>query len=263
MAKTKSNNNFYIVLIVIFSVVILGLGALMVIGIANKGFGFSVENVSENLAFEEEYSLEKFTSIDAKIKAGKITVHSTQDDMARVKFYADKTSAAYVLNDGDVLKIEDKNDECHFICLNFRGVNVEVYLPDSYNGAIRIDVDAGRIETGDFRSASLDIYDDMGDVKLGVAKDIRAELDMGKLSLADCLGRLNIDNDMGDVEIRELHLIDNSEIKLDMGSLKIESVGDVRVDAEVDLGNKDVTGGNHKSDIVLKVRNSMGDITIH
>jgi hypothetical protein len=114
----------------------------------------------------------------------------------------------------------------------------------------------------DFTAASLNIRDDMGDVTLGVAKNIDARLDMGRLTVVDCLGRINIKNDMGEVEVKNLHLTENSEIKLDMGNVTIDNVGDVRVDADVDLGDKNVSGGNYKSDIVLTVQNSLGNITV-
>jgi hypothetical protein len=260
--KSKSNNTFYIVLIVIISVVTLGLVTLLIVGIANKGFGFNSDNVSENLVLEQEYALEDLQKIDATVKAGKLTVYSTQEDVAKVKFYAEKSSAADVVKSGDMLKISDRSDECHFICFNWRGVNVEIYLPDSYDGTIKLDVDAGRMTVGDFRLASVDIKNDMGDVELGTAKNINADVDMGKLIVADCLGKLTLKNDMGDIEVRSLHLTEDSEIKLDMGNVTIDSVGDVRVDSDVELGNSNISGGNHKSDIVLKIRNSMGNVTV-
>ena len=260
--KTKSNNTFYIVLIVILSVAVLGLIALLVVGITNKGFGFSSDNVSSNLVLERDYSIEDLNRIDAKVKAGKVSVYSTQDEKAVVKFYSDKSSAAEVIASNNVLSIVDRNDDCHFICFNFKGVNVEVYIPNSYDGEIKLDVDAGAIMVEDFTAASLNIRDDMGDVTLGVAKNIDARLDMGRLTVVDCLGKINIKNDMGDVEVKNLHLTENSEIKLDMGNVTIDNVGDARVDADVDLGDKDVSGGNYKSDIVLTIQNSLGNITV-
>lgn len=260
--KPKTNKTFYIVLIVILSVVTLGLIALLVIGIANKGFGINASNVSTNLVLEREYSLEDFDKIDANVKSGNVTIHSTKDEAATVKFFADKSSAADVAKSNNTLYINDRSDDCYFICIGLKSVSVEVYLPESYDGEIKIDLDAGSTIVEDFINADFDINSDMGDVSLGVAKNISANLDMGKLTVADCYGKITVQDDMGDVEIKNLHLTHDSEIKLDMGSISIDNVGDVRVDAEVDLGNKHVDGGNYKADTVLKIRNSMGDITV-
>lgn len=261
--KKTNNNSFYIVLIVILSVVTLGLIALLVIGVINKGFGISIDNVSTNLVLEREFELEDLEKINVKAKAGNITVRSSKSENAVVKFYADKSSAADVSKSSNALIINDKSDDCRFICLGWKGVNIEVYLPEEFAGDIKTDLDSGRTVIEDFRNASFDVNSDMGDVNLGSAKNIFANLDMGKLTVADCYGKITVANDMGDVEIKSLHLTDDSEIKLDMGSLSIDSVGDVRVDAEVDLGDKDISGGNYKSDIVLKLHNSMGSITVH
>lgn len=266
MSKNKEKKTFYIVLAVILSIVVLGLSSILIIGIANKGsfkFGFNADNVSSNLAFEDEYPIAEIDNINIDVKAGKISVRNTEGDLAIVKFYAKESNDADVKIEKNLLSIVDESDDCHFLCFNWEGVSVELYLPSSFAGEIKADNDYGHITVDDFAEASLVIDSSAGDVELGTAKNINAELSMGKLVAADCLGKLRIDNSMGDVEIRQLHLTQDSDIHLSMGNVRIDNVGDVRVKADVDMGNKNVNGGNDMASVTLNIDNSMGNISVH
>ncbi|MBR5419465.1 DUF4097 family beta strand repeat protein [Candidatus Saccharibacteria bacterium] len=266
MAKNKEKKTFYIVLAVILSVVVLGLSSILIIGIINKGsfrFGFNGDNVSSNLAFEKEYPIEDVEKIDMKVKAGKIAVRNTENNAAIVKFYAKESNDADVKLEGGLLSIIDKSDDCHFLCINWEGVSVELYLPSSYAGEIVADNDFGRVSVDDFREATLTIDSSAGDVELGAAKNIDAKLSMGKLSLADCLGYLRIDSSMGDVEISQLHLTQDSSIHLSMGNVRIDNVGDVRVKSDVSMGNQNINGGNDMATVILNIDNSMGNVSVH
>lgn len=266
MTKNKEKKTFYVVLAIILSVVVLGLTSILIIGIANKGsfrFGINADNVSTNLAYEKDYEIADLEHVAINVKAGKVSVYSTESDAASLKFYAKNEKDAVVNNDGKTLKIQDESEECHFFCVGWEGVNVELYLPDTYAGEIKVDNDFGRVKIEDFAEASLDVDSSAGDVELGVAKIINADLSMGRLTVKDCLGRIRISNSMGDVEIENLHLTENSDISLSMGNIRIDHVGDVRVDADVDMGNKNINGGNDDAAVKLRIDNSMGNISVH
>ena len=263
--KTKEKKTFYVVLAIILSVVVLGLTSLLIFGIANKGsfrFGFSADNVSSNLAYENEYPIAEIEKLNVSVKAGKVAVRGTESDVATVKFFAKRAEDAAVKNEAGTLKIEDKSEECHFFCINWEGVSVELYLPSSYAGEIKVDSDFGRVTVDDFDAATVIVDSSAGDVELGSAKNIDASLSMGKLSVKDCFGKIRIKNSMGDVEINSLHLTEDSSISLSMGNVRIDHVGDVDVKADVDMGNKNVNGGNDASSVKLYVDNSMGNISI-
>jgi hypothetical protein len=115
---------------------------------------------------------------------------------------------------------------------------------------------------GAFKHASVYLDSSAGDVHVESAKNINASLSAGNFELGDCFGRLKIDNSMGNVEISRLHLTEDSDIDMSMGNVEIDHVGDVRVEADVSLGDSSIEGDNKKSDIVLKIDNSMGNITV-
>ena len=266
MTKNKEKKTFYIVLAIILSVVVLGLTSILIIGIANKGsfrFGINADNVSTNLALENEYAIDGLEKVDINVKAGKVSIYSTENDAATLKFYAKDEDDATVNNDGKTLKIKDDSEECHFFCVGWEGVSVELYLPSTYAGEIKVDNNFGRVRIEDFADASLDVDSSAGDVELGTAKNINADLSMGKLTVKDCLGQIRISNSMGDVEIESLHLTADSDINLSMGNIRIDHVGDVRVNADVDMGNKNINGGNDDATVKLRIDNSMGNISVH
>ena len=48
-----------------------------------------------------------------------------------------------------------------------------------------------------------------------------------------------------------------------MGDIKINSTNDIRIDAKVSLGEEKVNNSNYKSDIVLNLENSCGNIEVN
>lgn len=261
------NKGFYIFLIVFLSVIVLGLGALLVFGLTHKGFfgfGMGANNISGHLAFEKEYDLSEIDTVSVNVRAGEVKVHSVAGDMGKVtvKFFADNDDWAKVELDSKALKVEDDTPECHGFCFNQVGVLAELYLPVDYTGKLDIDIDYGKTKVENLSEATIRLDSSAGDVELGSAKNIDAKLSAGRLTVGDCYGRLNIENNMGDVEIEKLHLTEDSTVDLDMGDVEIREVGDVRVEADVDLGNRNVSGGNDAAAVVLRVKNNMGNISI-
>lgn len=258
----------YIFLIIFLSLIVLGLSALLVIGLTGKGglfgFHFGQSSTSSNLVIDKEYDFEELNKVDVKIKSGSLKIVNTEseDDKVSLKFYADKDSYAYVDDEKDSLKIEDRSDDCRFFCINWIGVKIELALPKDFAGDLNIDTSYGDVDIEKFELASLVIDSSAGDVKIGSVKDVKASLSAGNFELGDCLGEARIDSSMGNVKIRELHLTKDSQIDLSMGNVEIDNVGDVNVEADTSMGDQHIDGGDRKSNITLKIDNSMGNITV-
>lgn len=268
--KNNSNKGLLIFLVVFLSIIVLGLSALLVVGLSGKGgmFGlhFGKSTISSNLVKEEEFDPAEIENIKVNIKAGKLKIVSedaSEDSKIVAKLYAKEADWINVETSNDSIKIEDKTEDCHFFCFNWDGVNIELFVPKDYAGEFNIETSYGDVELGDFELASIKLDSSAGNVEIGSTKDINAELSAGNFELGNCYGYARIDNSMGNVEIDRLDITENSEIKLSMGNVSIKHVGDVRVDAKTDMGNSSVNGGNPKSDVTLKIENSMGNITVH
>lgn len=269
--KNKSNKGLLIFLVVFLSIIALALTALMVLGISRKdgmfgGVHFGSSRISSNLVAEETINAENIENIKVRIKAGKLKITSEKvDEDAKIvaKIYAKEKDWVNFAQEGDEISIEDRSEDCHFFCFNWDGVNVELFVPKNYAGDFDIDTSYGDIEIGDFELATMKLDSSAGDIELGSAKNVSAELSAGNFELGNCYGRVRIDNSMGNVEIEHLDITEDSSIELSMGNVEIKNVGDVRVNAKTDMGNSSVDGGNSKADVVLRIDNSMGDITVH
>ena len=268
--KENSNKGLLIFLVVFLSIIVLALSALLVLGLSNKGgmFGlhFGSSRISSNLVKEEEFDITDIKNIKVRIKAGKLKIVSEdakEDSKIIAKLYAKEASWISIDRTKNGIEIEDKSEECHFFCFNWDGVNVELFVPKDYAGDFNIDTSYGDVEMGEFALASVKVDSSAGNIELGSAKNIDANLSAGNFELGNCYGRVRIDNSMGNVEIDKLEITDDSVIELSMGNVEIKNVGDAHVEAKTDMGNSSVNGGNPKSDVTLNIKNSMGNITVH
>lgn len=267
--KNNSNKGLLIFLVIFLSIIVLSLSALLVLGLSGKGgaFGwhFGNSNISSNLVKEAEFDASAIEDIKVNIKAGKLKIVSEdakEDGKIVAKLYAKEESWIDLRDTNDGIEIVDKSDECHFFCFNWDGINVELFVPKDYAGEFIIETSYGDVEIGDFELASVKLDSSAGNVEVSSAKDINAELSAGDFELGNCYGRVRIDNSMGNVEIDKLDIAEDSEIELSMGNVEIKHVGDVRVEAKTDMGDSSVEGGNPKADTVLRISNSMGNITV-
>lgn len=267
--KNNSNKGLLIFLVVFLSIIVLALSALMVLGISGKGgmFGwhFGSANISSNLVAEETIDSESIEKIKIRIKAGKLKITSEEaSEGAKIvaKIYAKEKDWVSFENSDNSIDIEDRSEDCRFFCVNWDGVNIELSVPKDYAGDFDINTSYGDVEIGNFELSTMKLDSSAGDIELGSAKNVSAELSAGNFKLGNCYGRVKIDNSMGNVEIDHLDISEDSAIELSMGNVEIRNIGDVRVDAKTDMGNSTVDGGNPKADAVLRIENSMGNITV-
>ena len=268
--KSNSNKGLLIFLVVFLSIIVLALSALMVLGISGKGgmFGwhFGSSNISSNLVAEETIDAENIDNIKIRIKSGKLKITSEEaSEGAKIvaKIYAKEKDWVSFENSDNSIDIEDRSEDCRFFCFNLDGVNIELSVPKDYAGDFDINTSYGDVEIGNFELATMKLDSSAGDIELGSAKNVSAELSAGNFELGNCYGRARIDNSMGNVGIDHLDITEDSTIELSMGNVEIRNIGDVRVDAKTDMGNSAVDGGNPKADVVLRIENSMGNITVH
>jgi hypothetical protein len=261
----------------IFLIILLSFAGLAVIGFfcfavltARSGFdfhiGFDGTRYIDNLVLEKEFDMNSISLIDITQDYGDIEIipSATAEDNTKiiVKAYAKDEGKVKVYNEGATLYALNSPDSCNFLCFNQNGVKFLITIPEGYTGNFKIESDYGKTSIGSFKNASIDATSDYGDIEVGSAKNIHLELDAGDARVGNCYGRINIKNDMGNVDIDHLELTENSSIELDMGNVSISDVGTARVITTVDLGNTDVQRHNDESTIILTIQNDMGNVTV-
>ncbi len=277
------NNTGKIVLIVLLSLLSLGMVAILVIALTQPfNFSFSIGSFSkesDRLAFEHEYSLEEIQLLNAKNDAGNLEISDSNTDKIKLKIYNEEEGQTTVNHPDNVLDMDVKSKSCKGFFVECRVARVELEIPRSYAGKINLESDAGNINISTLPEAEIVAKSDAGNIKIVKAKSIDAELnagnikieeaenaiidiDAGNLEIAKCTGYLKINSNAGNTKVKELALTKDSYIEADMGNVTVDHAGDVRVEADVDMGNKNIEGGNPNAEIVLHVKNNLGNITV-
>ncbi len=274
----KKNKVGIIMLIGILVVLIIFLLFIMISGLRGKSFwGFNnFSMVSDELIIEKTYE-KIFDEIVLDISAGEINIEKSSSDEVKVLVYGEENRLKY--NDSDKLNIRYASKSCIGFCFNREIAKVDIYLPESYEGTIKIDSDYGNINIGEFINANIDIKasfgnteiekvdrlkinSDAGNVEIGEVNYVTGKLDFGKIDIDKVNALIDLKNNCGDIEIDELLITENSKIEADMGNIHINKTSDIFIDASVDLGSQSIKNNNSRSDITLNVKIDCGNISI-
>lgn len=290
------NRKLIISLIIILSLLVLVL-LILTIGLISgkfrfKHIGFKIKP-SNKLVLNEEYN-NNFNSVNIDSDAADINIKSIIGSSFRVKIYGDKELMKVEKNEN--LNIRTKEKSCIGFCFDTNISKIEVYIPENYDGKINIDNNYGDINIDKFENADITILEDSGDIFVKAAKAIKAENkygdtevlfgktvnikesagdvsingaddiivknSYGDIEIKKVNNYLNLSNDAGDIEIENLNIKNNSVIKADYGDVEIEKTNKIFIDAKAHFGDVEIIHNYNKSDIILKIENDCGDITI-
>ncbi len=274
------NRGLIIFLIIMLSVlaIIITMGMIWLLNGKNNfsWVNFKSSSVSDELVFDETYD-HVFEDIKIISDAGDVYIKEGTADEVVVNIYGD--TKRLNVNDQDHLEINYIAKKCIGFCFNVEASKIEVYIPTDYNGQINIENKYGETHIEEFENAKIEIVNDYGDIRIDAVKEgkiinrcgdieigtilnVEVENNLGDIEIGKVLSSLDIDADCGDIEIKQLNIETNSVIKNSMGDVEIGSTNDIRINAHTSLGEVDVRHNDYKSDIVLNIDNSCGDITV-
>lgn len=287
------NNTLIVCLIVLLVIICIALLGFMM-KVINGKMGFPYK-VSEELVVDEEYE-NNFETINITSDASDIEVKETSGEKVRVIIYGDKDKTE-VEERNNELKIISKHKKGTWFAFRNKIAKIEVYVPKEFDKNITIDNKYGDIDVEEFLEATIEINEDCGDVdiaggnkvnivnkygdiKLKKAKeanikqsagevkvesvdDIVVKNNYGDIKITNVYNSINAEEDCGDVKIDNLTINKNSNIKNNLGSIKIGSTNEIYIDAKTDLGDVKVNNNYQKSDITLKIENDCGDIKVN
>lgn len=287
------NNTLIVCLIVLLVIICIALLGFMM-KVINGKMGFPYK-VSEELVVDEEYE-NNFETINITSDASDIEVKETSGEKVRVIIYGDKDKTE-VEERNNELKIISKHKKGTWFAFRNKIAKIEVYVPKEFDKNITINNKYGDIDVEEFLEATIEINEDCGDVdiaggnkvnivnkygdiKLKKAKeanikqsagevkvesvdDIVVKNNYGDIKITNVYNSINAEEDCGDVKIDNLTINKNSNIKNNLGSIKIGSTNEIYIDAKTDLGDVKVNNNYQKSDITLKIENDCGDIKVN
>lgn len=276
------NKSLIITLIVILSILTIGVIGLLVMLLSNKVnfnifFGRGLYSTSKTIIHDEYYENE-YDLIEIDNSLGDVYVLNSKDERIHVVVYGEEDQLT--IRDNNSLDISYKAKSCFGFCFNQPSSKIEVYLPSTYDKDINIENNAGDIEIDSFKNASLTINSDLGDANIGTIKfleinshagdidvdtvnRIKAVNNLGDIKIVKVTEYLDLDAKCGDIKIESVDIKENSRINNSLGDIEVNRTNDIRIDAKVSLGDEKIRNNNYKSDIILDINNSCGDIEVN
>jgi len=221
---------------------------------------FKTENTS--VIFEEYYEQDLVNIIELNSDVGDINIEKSQDERIKVVVYGINQNNLNVNLEQGNLKIDVKQTH-KIINFGMYGNDVTVYIPQNYSKEMNIRASYGDIDIGEFENAIMEVKEDCGDIKIGKAKNVKVKNSYGNIKIDTVTNKCDISNSCGDIKVHNLDIKENSSIESSLGDIKVEKTSDIYIDANVDLGDIKVNQSNRHSEIVLKAKNSCGDIKIN
>ena len=253
-----SKKGIIISIISLIVVLVLLIGTLVAGLFGNFSLNF-INREYKKVVFSKTYDI-KDINIDASV--GNVYLKYATDDKVKVEI-ASKEKYVTVTDDEDSINITVKGPKCKFLCVNTKASRVTVYLPKDYAQKISVDLDMGDLKASKFKKLSLDVQNDMGDVKLDGVSRLTGKLNMGDFKVKNIYNYVNIKNNMGDIKIDNLTITKDSTIKSSMGDIKIKNTNNIYIDAHVNMGDVKIKNNKRKAKNSLKITNHMGDIKVN
>lgn len=255
---------FLILLTIIVFFLIIFLVSYLSGGINLKNEWISIGSKSTTIILDKQFKLEDVKNIEIKQEFGDVIFkETTSNDIQVVCYGKNKNDVQIDLKEGK-LDIDYKSKKT-FVLFNFggKGNDIIIYIPSNYSNGIKIKNNYGKCIMTDLESATINIDCDSGNVELGKVKNLIAKCDFGNIKVKEVLNKCDIKADCGNIEINKMEIQENSTIKANFGNVNINDTNDISIDANVDLGKKNINKNNRNVEVVLKINCDCGNITIN
>lgn len=297
------NKSTVITLIVILFVLAISLifGMVLLIN-KNFNIIFDFNLSSKNMKIVDSYEAinNDINKVDFNLYSSDVEIKSSTDDKLKIEYYSskDKNSKIKVTDNIISLNEADSHAFCFGICHNQR--KVILYIPSKYVLSINIITRSGDIKSsinldesliniktnsGDVilkNTTDLSIVTTSGDILIEKANKAKLNTTSGdivingeisnldtKTTSGDVLinkinNQLNMNTTSGDINVNELNIKNNSMINTTSGDILIKNnISDSYIEFNTKSGDSRINKSNRKSDVVLTVRTTSGDISVN
>ena len=267
----------------------------------DKGFNvdFSLISFGDNTEkiFEKEYNPEEIDRIKVDASSSNVKIEKADVDKIKVTAYGEKNERIVEAINEKELSISKENTKV-FIFAMFYWCNEEIIIqvPNECDEEFNIHtssgdimasnlesniitfeassgkIECGNINNGSFKSSSGDItigsgnevtlQTSSGNIKAGDFNKLSAEASSGDIEINRIEEYCNLKTSSGNIDIEALNIIENSTINAKSGNVDINGKNDIYVETETGSGNDNVNTNNRKSDIVLKITTTSGNINV-
>lgn len=275
-----------ITLIIVLSCFVVALtGGLIFLLFRIDNFDFSFEFNDSNMNLVDSIETNEINKIYFNLNSTDIFIKKSENDKVVVEYYSNREKNPIISYSDNIISIdEDKyRDEYDSKCFVFCNINrkIVLYVPFDFENIIDINAKSGDIRSdidlsknnvkfstmsGDVflgNVSDIDIKTVSGDVSLEKAFNLNVSTTSGDIKIKSVSNMVNLNTVSGDVLINSLDIKDESSIKTVSGDVTISNnEGNCYIDFKTTSGDERISKSDRKSDIVLKVRTTSGDISI-
>ena len=281
--KSKS---LIITLIVVLSCFVVALtGGLIFLLFRIDNFDFSFNFNDSSMELVDSIETNEVNKIYLNLNSTDIFIKKSENDKVVVEYYSNREKNPIISYSDNIISIdEDKyKDEYDSKCFVFCNINrkIVLYVPFDFETEFDINTKSGNIKSevdlsnnvvsvstmsGDVflgNASNIDIRTVSGDVSLDSIVSSDVSTTSGDISIKNVSKMINIQTTSGDVLIDNLDIENESSIKTVSGDVVINhNKGNCYVDFKTTSGDERISRSDRKSDIVLKVRTTSGDISV-
>ena len=256
-------------IVAVLLLVIGGLGALLT---AKPYFSNQNENEKQTRHFESA----QIQSIDISNPAGTVLLEETSGDHIIVEAYSSKTSIPVKMEtNGELLSITNEADHTISLGVNFKksSENITVYLPKKQYKRIAVSNDVGEITIHKINAIKIHAESDVGNVDINevTSKSLYASSGLGNVSINDYSGKLQVENEMGNIDISTDKVTEPIIAQNELGEITLtinQDPNNLFISADSEIGSTHIFGkktGSFRSgngSITAELSTEAGDIRV-
>lgn len=222
-------------------------------------------HIEPKLVDSKEISYNDVTSINLSLISTDIIIKKTEGEVIKVEYYSNNDRNPSIEIVDNVIKIEE--DEFNSACIGFCNINRKaiLYIPSQYAGAYNFVTISGDIDSEiDMTNNQVIITTVSGDIKLNEVNNISTTTTSGDVNIKNIIGQINAITTSGDIKIETFNINTESSINTVSGDIEIDNNEcNCYVEFSTISGDNHIKKSDRKSDIVLKVKTTSGDISVN
>ena len=262
------SNRLIITLIVILSIMCITITTGFIYLLVNgNGFNFAFDFSNKSMKLIDSYEAlpDTITDISLHLYSTDIEIRESETDKILVEYYSNKDNNPTIEYTDTTIKVDESNYNvsCIGICNNRR--QVVLHIPSEYYGKININTMSGDILSYiDLSSIDLKVSTTSGDLKLNIVGNIDIKTTSGDINISEVNKIMNIKTTSGDISINELNIKEDSYIKATSGDVSISNNNSkCYVEVRTNSGDQYINNSDRKSDLVLSIITTSGDVRVN
>jgi DUF4097 and DUF4098 domain-containing protein YvlB len=218
---------------------------------------------TRKLIDSKEVNGNEINKIELKLYSTDVEIKEAEDDQVKIEYYSNRNEKSKIEYYNGTLRLDERDNEpCIGICNISR--RVTLYIPSEFNGTFAIDTQSGDVNSRMIMNQKTNISTASGDVSLEEVNDISITTASGDVEINKVTDKLSISTVSGDVELETLEIEKNSTINTISGDVEISNnKSNCYVDFSSVSGDAKIRKSNRKSDLVLTVNTTSGDISVN